>query len=114
MRHLSDISASQAEAEAVIAQSVENIYALGGVAPGSSKTYEWFVPDTAGPASRDGPVAVYAYVSGIDHIKHINSGERLGCIVRWLYGTSLLDQNPDHLCSIRIQLIRIQLSDTND
>lgn len=36
--------------------------------------YEWFVPDTAGPASRDGPVVAYAYVSGVDHIKHINAG----------------------------------------
>lgn len=75
-RRLSQITASQAEAEAVIAQSVENIYALGGVAPGGEMRYEWFVPDTAGPASRDGPVVVYAYVSGVDHIKHINAGEQ--------------------------------------
>lgn len=60
----------------MIAQSVENLYALGGVAPGGSMRYEWFVPDTAGPASRDGPVVVYAYVSGVDHIKHINAGMR--------------------------------------
>jgi hypothetical protein len=72
------ISASQAEAEAVIAQSVENLYALGGVAPGGSMRYEWYVPDAAGPGSRDGPVVVYAYVSGVDHIKHINAGERGG------------------------------------
>jgi hypothetical protein len=58
----------------VIAQSVENLYALGGVAPRGSMRYEWFVPDTAGPGSRDGPVVVYAYVSGVDHIKHINAG----------------------------------------
>lgn len=75
-RRLQQITASQAEAEAVIAQSVENLYALGGVAPGGSQRYEWFVPDTAGPASRDGPVVVYSYVSGVDHIKHINAGER--------------------------------------
>lgn len=77
-RKLSQISASQAEAEAVIAQSVENLYALGGVAPGGEMRYEWYVPDTAGPASRDGPVVVYAYVSGVDHIKHINAGGRWG------------------------------------
>jgi len=73
-RRLHQITASQAEAEAVIAQSVENLYALGGVAPGAEAHYEWFVPDTAGPASRDGPVVVYSYVSGVDHIKHINAG----------------------------------------
>ncbi|KAF6265588.1 Cupredoxin [Scenedesmus sp. NREL 46B-D3] len=44
------------------------------VAPGSSKRYEWFVPDTAGPGSSDGPSVAYAYVSGVDHIKHINAG----------------------------------------
>jgi hephaestin len=73
-RQLSQISAAAAEAEAVIAQSVDNIYALGKVAPGSSKRYEWFVPDTAGPGSSDGPSVAYAYVSGVDHIKHINAG----------------------------------------
>ena len=73
-RRLQQISASQAEAEAVISQSVENLYALGAVAPGATQRYEWFVPDTAGPASRDGPVVVYAYVSGVDHIKHISAG----------------------------------------
>jgi hypothetical protein len=76
-RRLQQITASQAEAEAVIAQSVENLYALGGVAPGATARYEWFVPDTAGPASKDGPVVVYAYVSGVDHIKHINAGEHV-------------------------------------
>jgi hypothetical protein len=76
------ISASQAEAEAVIAQSVENLYALGGVAPGGSMRYEWYVPDGAGPGSRDGPVVVYAYVSGVDHIKHINAGELGGWHLR--------------------------------
>jgi hephaestin len=73
-RRLSQISAAAAEAEAVIAQSVDNIYALGKVAPGASKLYEWFVPDTAGPGSNDGPSVAYAYVSGVDHIKHINAG----------------------------------------
>lgn len=77
-RKLHQITASQAEAEAVIAQSVENLYALGGVAPGGTAHYEWFVPDTAGPASKDGPVVVYAYVSGVDHIKHINAGGQAG------------------------------------
>jgi hypothetical protein len=84
-RRLTQITASQAEAEAVIAQSVENLYALGGVAPGASMRYEWFVPDTAGPGSRDGPVVVYAYVSGVDHIKHINAGARPAASVwTWL------------------------------
>uniref|UniRef100_A0A383V6F7 Plastocyanin-like domain-containing protein n=1 Tax=Tetradesmus obliquus TaxID=3088 RepID=A0A383V6F7_TETOB len=73
-RRLSQISAAAAEAEAVIAQSVDNIYALGKVAPGGSKRYEWFVPDTAGPGSSDGPSVAYSYVSGVDHIKHINAG----------------------------------------
>lgn len=84
-RQLAQISAAQAEAEAVIAQSVENIYALGGVAPGGTMKYEWFVPDSAGPASRDGPSVVYSYVSGVDHIKHINAG-LLGALVVYKQG----------------------------
>eukprot|EP00775_Hariotina_reticulata_P011260 gene11260-11409_t len=73
-RGLQQITAAQAEAEAVIAQSVENIYALGQVGPSQTYKYEWYVPDDAGPASRDGSSVVYAYVSGVDHIKHINAG----------------------------------------
>jgi hephaestin len=73
-RKLSQFTAAAAEAEAIIAQSVDNIYALGKVAPGASKRYEWYVPDTAGPGSSDGPSVAYAYVSGVDHIKHINAG----------------------------------------
>lgn len=73
-RRLLQISAHQAEAEAVIAQSVDNLYVLNGVAPGGQVRYEWFVPEEAGPASRDGDSIVYSYVSGVDHIKHINSG----------------------------------------
>jgi hephaestin len=73
-RRLQQITAAEAEAEAIIAQSVENIYALGQVGPDQTYRYEWYVPDEAGPASRDGSSVVYAYVSGVDHIKHINAG----------------------------------------
>eukprot|EP00879_Flechtneria_rotunda_P000261 GHRR01000344.1.p1 GENE.GHRR01000344.1~~GHRR01000344.1.p1 ORF type:complete len:1159 (+),score=375.53 GHRR01000344.1:116-3592(+) len=68
------ITAAEAEAEAIIAQSVANIYTLNAVQPGGNFKYEWFVPDSAGPASKDGNSVVYAYVSGVDHIKHINAG----------------------------------------
>jgi hypothetical protein len=72
-RRLAQITAAQAEAEAIIAQSVENMYQLNGVAPGARTTYQWLVPDSVlGP--RDPGAAVYAYVSGVDHIKHINAG----------------------------------------
>lgn len=73
-RRLSQITAAQAEAEAVIAQSVENIYSLGAVAPRGQATYEWLVPDSAAPGPNDGDAVAYAYVSGVDHIKHINAG----------------------------------------
>lgn len=73
-RHLQQFTAAQAEAEAVIAQSVENLYSLGKVAPNGTFRYEWYVPDEAGPASKDGVSIVYSYVSGVDHIKHINAG----------------------------------------
>ncbi|GBF99637.1 multicopper ferroxidase [Raphidocelis subcapitata] len=73
-RGLSQITAAQAEAEAVIAQSVSNIYSLGAVRPGAPAKYEWLVPDAAGPGPVDGDVVAYAYVSGVDHIKHINAG----------------------------------------
>lgn len=73
-RNLQQFTAAEAEAEAIIAQSVENIYSLGKVAPGGKFRYEWFVPDEAGPASKDGVSVVYTYVSGVDHIKHINAG----------------------------------------
>jgi hypothetical protein len=72
-RHLAQITAAQAEAEAIIAQSVENMYVLNAVAPGGRTTYQWLVPEAVlGP--RDPGAAVYAYVSGVDHIKHINAG----------------------------------------
>eukprot|EP00878_Enallax_costatus_P001155 GHUV01001296.1.p1 GENE.GHUV01001296.1~~GHUV01001296.1.p1 ORF type:complete len:885 (+),score=249.43 GHUV01001296.1:1539-4193(+) len=73
-RSLKQFTAAQAEAEAVVAQSVENIYSLGAVKPNGTFKYEWFVPDEAGPASADGVSVVYSYVSGVDHIKHINAG----------------------------------------
>ncbi|KAI8463551.1 MAG: multicopper ferroxidase [Monoraphidium minutum] len=73
-RRLSQITAAQAEAEAVIAQSVANLYTLSAVAPGGTHKYEWLVPDAAGPGSGDGDAVAYAYVSGVDHIKHINAG----------------------------------------
>lgn len=73
-RRLSQITAAQAEAEAVIAQSVANIYSLSAVAPGAKTKYEWLVPDAAAPGPADGDAVAYAYVSGADHIKHINAG----------------------------------------
>jgi hypothetical protein len=72
-RLLHQITAAQAEAEAIITQSVDNLYALGSVGPQETKVYRWLVPDDAmGP--RDDTSVVYAYVSGVDHIKHINAG----------------------------------------
>lgn len=73
-RRLAQITAAQAEAEAVIAQSVENLYSLNAVAPNGTYRYEWLVPDSAAPGPNDGDVVAYAYVSGVDHIKHINAG----------------------------------------
>lgn len=73
-RRLAQITAAQAEAEAVIAQSVENLYSLNAVAPNGTYRYEWLVPDSAAPGPGDGEVVAYAYVSGVDHIKHINAG----------------------------------------
>lgn len=32
------------------------------------------MPDAAGPGPADGDAVAYAYVSGADHIKHINAG----------------------------------------
>ena len=72
-RWLHQITAAQAEAEAIITQSVDNLYALGSVGPRESRVYRWLVPDEAiGPL--DDTSVVYAYVSGVDHIKHINAG----------------------------------------
>lgn len=73
-RRLAQITAAQAEAEAVIAQSVENLYSLNAVPPNGTYRYEWLVPDASAPGPRDGDVVAYAYVSGVDHIKHINAG----------------------------------------
>ncbi|KIZ07330.1 hypothetical protein MNEG_0617 [Monoraphidium neglectum] len=73
-RSLAQITAAQAEAEAVIAQSVENLYSLGAVAPDASVRYEWYVPDAAAPGPSDGDAVAYAYVSGVDQIKHTNAG----------------------------------------
>jgi hypothetical protein len=86
-RRLSQITAAQAEAEAVIAQSVSNIYNLGAVAPGASARYEWLVPDSAGPGPADGDAVAYAYVSGVDHIKHINAG-LVGALVVYSKGAA--------------------------
>jgi len=44
------------------------------VAPGGSFKYEWLVPDASAPGPADGDSVAYAYVSGVDHIKHINAG----------------------------------------
>jgi hephaestin len=67
-------AATPAAAAEEAVQPVGNIYAEDKVAPGASKVYEWFVPDSAGPGSRDGSSVLYAYVSGVDHIEHINAG----------------------------------------
>lgn len=74
VRRLAQITAAQAEAEAVVAQSVENLYSLNAVRPNGTYRYEWLVPDSAAPGPNDGEVVAYAYVSGVDHIKHINAG----------------------------------------
>lgn len=85
-RRLSQITAAQAEAEAVIAQSVANIYSLNAVAPGRKTKYEWLVPDASAPGPMDGDAVAYAYVSGTDHIKHINAG-LVGAVVIYNKGT---------------------------
>ncbi len=71
----------------MIAQSVANIYSLAAVAPGGSTKYEWLVPDSAGPGPADGDAVAYAYVSGADHIKHINAG-LVGALV--VYGKGMM------------------------
>lgn len=73
-RRLSQITAAQAEAEAAISQSVDNLYSLGPIGPFGQHTYEWLVPEAAAPGPGDGDAVAYAYVSGVDTIKHINSG----------------------------------------
>lgn len=90
-RRLSQITAAQAEAEAVIAQSVSNIYSLGAVAPRGKAKYEWLVPDSAAPGPADGDAVAYAYVSGVDHIKHINAG-LVGAVVIYNKGKMPTDE----------------------
>lgn len=90
-RRLSQTTAAQAGAEAVIAQSVANVYILGAVAPRGKATYEWLVPDSAAPGPADGDAVAYAYVSGVDHIKHINAG-LVGAVVVYNKGSMPTDE----------------------
>ncbi len=44
------------------------------VAPGSTHTYDWMVPERAGPASGDGSSAFWLYHSHVDEGRDINAG----------------------------------------
>lgn len=113
-RQLQQFTAAQAEAEAVVAQSVENLYALGKVAPNGTFRYEWYVPEEAGPASKDGVSIVYSYVSGVDHIKHINAG-LVGPLVVYKKG-KLADPGVDHEIPVLFNVqneMQSELFDTN-
>lgn len=46
----------------------------GIVAPGNNWTYEWFVPERAGPASADPSSMLWMYHSHVDESKDVNAG----------------------------------------